>query len=70
MRARIGHLVSGHVDGVGTVTRLAPVGESFELRILAPAALARFLALKGSITVNGRRPPVRLSYNEETCPSV
>ena len=55
-----GHLVSGHVDGVGTVTRLAPVGESFELRILAPAALARFLALKGSITVNG----VSLTVND------
>ena len=48
-----GHLVSGHVDGVGRVTHFAPVGESWELRVLAPAALARFLAVKGSITVNG-----------------
>lgn len=48
-----GHLVSGHVDGLGTVTRFAPVGESWELRIRAPAELARFLAYKGSITVNG-----------------
>lgn len=48
-----GHLVSGHVDGVGRVLRLAPVGESFELRILAPQALAKYLAYKGSITVNG-----------------
>ncbi|WP_046115930.1 riboflavin synthase [Aquincola tertiaricarbonis] len=48
-----GHLVSGHVDGVGTVTHFAPVGESWELRILAPQALAKFLAYKGSITVNG-----------------
>lgn len=48
-----GHLVSGHVDGIGTVTHFAPVGESWELRILAPQALARFLAYKGSITVNG-----------------
>ena len=48
-----GHIVSGHVDGVGSVSRFAPVGESRELRILAPAALARFLAYKGSITVNG-----------------
>lgn len=55
-----GHLVSGHVDGVGAVTRLAPVGESFELRILAPAALERFLALKGSIAVNG----VSLTVND------
>jgi riboflavin synthase len=48
-----GHLVSGHVDGIGTVTRFAPVGESFELRVRAPKALARYLAFKGSITVNG-----------------
>jgi riboflavin synthase len=48
-----GHLVSGHVDGIGQVTHFAPVGESWELRVLAPAALARFLAYKGSITVNG-----------------
>ena len=48
-----GHIVSGHVDGVGTVTRMEPVGESWELRILAPQALARYLAYKGSITVNG-----------------
>jgi riboflavin synthase len=48
-----GHIVSGHVDGVGRVTHFAPVGESWELRILAPAALAKYLAYKGSITVNG-----------------
>jgi riboflavin synthase len=48
-----GHLVSGHVDGIGTVTRFEPVGESHELRIHAPKALARYLAFKGSITVNG-----------------
>jgi riboflavin synthase len=48
-----GHIVSGHVDGIGTVTRFAPVGESRELCVLAPPALARFLAYKGSITVNG-----------------
>ncbi|HSV46123.1 MAG TPA: riboflavin synthase [Ramlibacter sp.] len=48
-----GHIVSGHVDGIGQVTRFAQVGESWELRILAPAALARFLATKGSLTVNG-----------------
>ena len=35
------------------MTRFEPVGESWELRVLAPAALARFLAVKGSITVNG-----------------
>ena len=48
-----GHLVSGHVDGVGVVTKMAPVGESWELRILAPRALGKYLAYKGSITVNG-----------------
>jgi riboflavin synthase len=48
-----GHLVSGHVDGVGRVTHFAPVGESWELRVHAPRDLARFLAVKGSITVNG-----------------
>lgn len=48
-----GHMVSGHVDGLGTVTHFAPVGESWELRIEAPAELARFLVYKGSITVNG-----------------
>ena len=48
-----GHIVSGHVDGIGTVSHFAPIGESWELRILAPLALARFLAYKGSITVNG-----------------
>ncbi|MCG2592861.1 riboflavin synthase [Ramlibacter sp. XY19] len=48
-----GHLVSGHVDGVGQVLKMAPVGESWELRILAPQALGKYLAYKGSITVNG-----------------
>ena len=48
-----GHIVSGHVDGLGTVTRFAPVGESHELRILAPREIGRYLAYKGSITVNG-----------------
>jgi riboflavin synthase len=48
-----GHLVSGHVDGVGRVTCMDPVGESIELRIIVPAHLSRYLAYKGSITVNG-----------------
>jgi riboflavin synthase len=48
-----GHLVSGHVDGVGSVLRMEPVGESWELRILAPQSLGKYLAYKGSITVNG-----------------
>lgn len=48
-----GHIVSGHVDGLGTVTHFAPVGESWELRIHAPRELSKYLAYKGSITVNG-----------------
>ena len=48
-----GHLVSGHVDGVGEVVKFAPVGESHELVIRAPKSLARYIAHKGSITVNG-----------------
>lgn len=48
-----GHLVSGHVDGIGTVTHFAQISESWELRVLAPKALAKYLAYKGSITING-----------------
>jgi riboflavin synthase len=48
-----GHLVSGHVDGLGTVVRFAPVGESHELRVRAPKEIGRYLAFKGSVTVNG-----------------
>ncbi len=48
-----GHIVSGHVDGIGYVAYFAEVGESWELRITAPQALAKYMAYKGSITVNG-----------------
>ena len=48
-----GHIVSGHVDGIGHVSHFAQVGESWELRVMAPTALAKYLAYKGSITVNG-----------------
>lgn len=48
-----GHLVSGHVDGLGEVTHFAPVGESHELRILASSDIGKYLAYKGSVTVNG-----------------
>ncbi|WP_454732062.1 MULTISPECIES: riboflavin synthase [Cupriavidus] len=48
-----GHLVSGHVDGLGEVTHFAPVGESHELRIRASRELGRYLAYKGSVVVNG-----------------
>jgi len=48
-----GHLVSGHVDGLGTVHSLEPIGESFKLVIDAPVELGKYLAYKGSIVVNG-----------------
>ena len=48
-----GHIVSGHVDGLGQVSHFAQVGESWELRIVAPSDLAKYLAYKGSVTVNG-----------------
>lgn len=55
-----GHLVSGHVDGVGEVVKFEPVGESHQLVIRAPGDISRFIAPKGSITVNG----VSLTVNE------
>ncbi len=48
-----GHLVSGHVDGVGRVTGWRAVGESIELVLQVPLALARFVAVKGSLAVQG-----------------
>jgi riboflavin synthase len=48
-----GHLVSGHVDGVGEVAAFAPVGESWRLVVRAPADLAKYVARKGSIAVQG-----------------
>ena len=48
-----GHLVSGHVDGIGTVIEFAPVAESHELVIEAPTSLGKFLAYNGSVAVNG-----------------
>src|SRR5699024_9789247 len=48
-----GHLVTGHVDGVGEVLKFAPIGESHELVIRAPAEIAGYIAKKGSVTVNG-----------------
>ncbi len=48
-----GHLVSGHVDGLGTVTHFAPVGESWKLDLLTPPELAKYFAYKGSAVVNG-----------------
>jgi riboflavin synthase len=48
-----GHLVSGHVDGVGEVEKFEAIGESHELVIKAPKRLAKYIARKGSITVDG-----------------
>lgn len=48
-----GHMVSGHVDAVGQLLRLAPAGEAQRLSIAYPRELARFIAVKGSITVDG-----------------
>jgi len=55
-----GHIVSGHVDAVGTVVSRAPEGDSVRLTVEAPAALAPFIAPKGSIAVDG----VSLTVNE------
>ena len=48
-----GHLVSGHVDGIGRLIDQRPDGRSFRLRFEAPAALARYIAAKGSICIDG-----------------
>ena len=55
-----GHIVSGHVDGVARVLDLAPEGDSFRFVFEAPAALARFIAPKGSVALDG----VSLTVNE------
>lgn len=48
-----GHLVSGHVDGLGVVSKFEAVGESWLLQVEAAKALAKFIAVKGSIVING-----------------
>jgi riboflavin synthase len=55
-----GHIVTGHVDGIGHVVSVEPVGDSHKVVIAAPAALAAYIAAKGSITVDG----VSLTVNE------
>lgn len=57
-----GHIVTGHVDAVGTIVSVTPVGDSWGLVISAPASLAPHIAAKGSITVEG----VSLTVNEVT----
>jgi riboflavin synthase len=48
-----GHLVSGHVDGIGIVTQFEPVGDCWLLAVRAPHAISKYIAHKGSICVNG-----------------
>ncbi|MFZ2302672.1 MAG: riboflavin synthase [Gallionella sp.] len=55
-----GHLVSGHVDGVGEVISFIDLEESWTLTLRAPQALAKYIAVKGSITING----VSLTVNQ------
>jgi len=55
-----GHIVSGHVDGVGEITAVRPEGDSHRLTLRAPDALAKFIASKGSIAVDG----ISLTVNE------
>ncbi|HLP97746.1 MAG TPA: riboflavin synthase [Sideroxyarcus sp.] len=55
-----GHLVSGHVDGVGEVVAFNDIGESWRLVVRAPQELAKYIATKGSITING----VSLTVNQ------
>ncbi|HPX87720.1 MAG TPA: riboflavin synthase [Methylophilaceae bacterium] len=55
-----GHLVSGHVDGVGEVVRFESLGECWRLDIKAPHAISKYIAVKGSICVDG----VSLTVNQ------
>jgi riboflavin synthase len=48
-----GHLVSGHVDGLGTVVKFEEIAESWKLDVLVPKSLAKYFAYKGSATING-----------------
>jgi riboflavin synthase len=57
-----GHIVTGHVDGIGDVVSFDPVGDSWRVVIAAPDAVAPYVAAKGSITVDG----VSLTVNEVT----
>ena len=57
-----GHIVTGHVDAVGTIVSVVPVGDSVTVTVAAPAALAPHIAPKGSITVDG----VSLTVNDVT----
>jgi len=56
-----GHLVSGHVDGVGTLTAVHPLGEALAMTFSLPAGLEAFVAEKGSIAINGASMTVNRS---------
>ena len=63
-----GHLVSGHVDGIGVVSSFSPVGESWELVMEAPGEMAKYFAYKGSVAVDGVSLTVnRVEDKEESC---
>ncbi len=55
-----GHIVSGHVDGLGEIVSVTPEGDSHRLVIAAPKSLGRFIASKGSVTIDG----ISLTVNE------
>ncbi|MDP8568734.1 riboflavin synthase [Methylophilus aquaticus] len=60
-----GHLVTGHVDGVGKITTLSPVGECWLLTISTPHAISKYIAKKGSLCVNGISLTVNAIGNDE-----
>jgi len=55
-----GHIVTGHVDGVGTIVEVTPEGDSTRVVVEAPAALAPYIAAKGSVALDG----ISLTVNE------
>ena len=57
-----GHIVTGHVDGIGTIVGISPEGDSKKIIFSVPTALAPFIAPKGSVTIDG----VSLTVNEVT----
>lgn len=63
-----GHLVLGHVDGLGEVVSFEPTGESYTLRIQMPSHLSKYMAYKGSVTINGVSLTVnRVEDNAQGC---
>ena len=60
-----GHIVSGHVDGIGKVVNLAPDGNSIKITLSAPATIAKYIAAKGSVCVDGTSLTVNEVNNNE-----